>query len=82
MDQPISLTRPLARWLELSGNWGLLLTSALLVAAVLIAYPLSSHFSLAQLVASHVVTIVAAALLKIAYVIRCIGRHEQGHVSL
>ncbi|GAC32187.1 hypothetical protein GPLA_1272 [Paraglaciecola polaris LMG 21857] len=49
----------------------------LLVLSIAISYPLADLFSLGQQVASHVVIIVSASVLKVAYVARCIALYEQ-----
>ena len=63
----------------LAGNW-LMLTSGLIMASsIMITFGLEQHFSLASQVAGHITTIISAAFLKIAYVIRCVGVHGLGY---
>ena len=50
---------------------------ALLIICIAVSYPLSHLFSMPLQVASHLMIIVSASVLKVAYVVRCIAQYEQ-----
>lgn len=54
-------------------NVGLALFFAIFCITVLVCYPFESYFSIPLLVASHMTMIVTSALIKIAYVTRCVA---------
>ncbi|WP_288739410.1 hypothetical protein [uncultured Rheinheimera sp.] len=62
--------------LLLSANTLLALTFSLLLATVVVCYPLSYMFSFELQLAGHVAMIFSATLVKIAYVCRCIAQYE------
>lgn len=62
----------LLRW----SNFGLLLSSLLLIATVLICYPLAAWFSMPQQIAAHLALVLSATLLKCCYVGRCVAQHS------
>lgn len=59
-----------------AANAGLLMTLIMVIATILICYPFAEHFSLTTQVLSHITMIVTAALLKLAYVTRCVAQHN------
>lgn len=62
--------------LLLGANTLLALSFSLLLAAVLLCYPLSYLLSFELQLAGHVTLILCATLVKIAYVCRCIAQYE------
>ena len=62
----------LLRW----SNFGLLLSSLLLLATILICYPLADWFSMPQQIAAHLALVLSATLLKCCYVGRCVAQHS------
>jgi len=61
------------------GNY--LTSSALFIMTIciLISFAFDQHISLTTQIFSHIGTIIFAALVKIGYVIRCVGAHGLGH---
>jgi len=62
--------------LLLVANTLLALSFCLLLATILVCYPLAGWFSFELQLAGHVTMIFSATLLKIAYVCRCIAQYE------
>jgi hypothetical protein len=62
--------------LLLSANTLLALSFSVLLATVVVCYPLSYMFSFELQLAGHVAMIFSATLVKIAYVCRCIAQYE------
>ena len=62
--------------LLLVANTVLALSFCLLLATILVCYPLAGWFSFELQLASHVALIFSATLLKIAYICRCIAQYE------
>ncbi|GAA0676312.1 hypothetical protein [Rheinheimera tangshanensis] len=62
--------------LLLSANTLLALSFSVLLATVVVCYPLSYMFPFELQMAGHVAMIFSATLVKIAYVCRCIAQHE------
>jgi len=62
--------------LLLVANTLLALSFCLLLATILVCYPLADWFSFELQLAGHVTMIFSAPLLKIAYVCRCIAQYE------
>ncbi|ABG41976.1 hypothetical protein Patl_3474 [Paraglaciecola sp. T6c] len=58
-------------------NITLSVSLALLMVCIAVSYPLSHFFSMPIQVASHLMIIVSASVLKVAYVVRCIAQYEQ-----
>lgn len=52
-----------------------------MLGSVLVAYPYAERFSLGTQVASHLVLPVAAALLKLGYVVRLASHHAMGNMK-
>ncbi|MCW8334060.1 hypothetical protein [Vibrio paucivorans] len=74
---PAQQIRFFKRLLSVS-NGALLLTTLVLVASIIISYPLADHFTLNQQIAAHISTIIIAAFLKISYVTRCLAQYNLG----
>lgn len=74
MQSPLS-HQPVYLSLLRIANWGLLLSSCLFIATVLLCYPFKDFFTLLQIVAGHMLLIVSATLIKICYVCRCIAQY-------
>lgn len=62
--------------LLLVANTLLALSFCLLLATILVCYPLASWFSFKLQLAGHITMIFSATLLKIAYICRCIAQYE------
>lgn len=58
-------------------NITLCVSCALLFICIVVSYPLSHLFSMPLQVASHLMIIISASVLKVAYVLRCIAQYEQ-----
>jgi len=58
-------------------NITLSVSLTLLIICIAVSYPLSHLFSMRLQVASHLMIIVSASVLKVAYVVRCIAQYEQ-----
>ncbi len=74
-QQPLSVADKLETLL-LAANTLLALSGCLLLATVLVCYPLAEFFSFELQLAGHIALILSATLLKIAYVGRCIAQYE------
>lgn len=59
-------------------NAVLLFTTLLMIASIIVAYPLADKFSLPVQIAAHISTILIAALLKVSYVTRCLAQYNLG----
>ncbi|WP_394249878.1 hypothetical protein [Vibrio profundi] len=59
-------------------NSVLLFTTLLMIASIIVAYPLADKFSLPVQIAAHISTILIAALLKVSYVTRCLAQYNLG----
>ncbi|MBN7822089.1 hypothetical protein [Bowmanella yangjiangensis] len=55
----------------------LVLSVSIILLTIWVGYLAADHFSITVQVSAHISLIFAATLLKIAYVLRCIGRHAQ-----
>jgi len=62
--------------LLLAANTLLALSMCVLLATVIICYPLTELFSFEMQLASHITMILSATLVKIGYVCRCIAQYE------
>lgn len=62
--------------LLLGANTALALSFSVLIATIVVCYPLAELFSFNLQLASHVTLIFSATLVKIAYVCRCIAQYE------
>lgn len=60
-----------------TANSILAISLGLLLLSIAISYPLSDLFSLGQQIVSHILIIISASVLKVAYVCRCIAQYEQ-----
>lgn len=61
------------------GNALIGVASLLVAACILVTFIFDQNFSLTTQIIAHVGTIVFAGILKIGYVVRCIGAHGLGH---
>lgn len=59
-----------------AANVTLVLTLLLVIGTVLVCYPFADYFSLTTQVLSHIAMILTAALLKVAYVARCVAQYN------
>ncbi|GLS24295.1 hypothetical protein GCM10007877_00060 [Marinibactrum halimedae] len=65
------------------GNWIMLVSLLITVFTVTVTYLFPEYFpNLAIQVVSHIVTLLAVTMIKIGYLLRCIGRHGLGEVIL
>jgi len=62
----------------LIGNWLMVLSLFVVCICLLITYGFDQYFSIKSQIVGHISTIIFAALLKIGYVIRCVGVHGLG----
>ena len=64
-----------------TGNF--LIASGLFVMTIciLVSFIFDQNFSLTSQVIAHIGTIIFAAVVKVGYVVRCIGAHGLGHAS-
>ena len=60
------------------GNWSMVLSLIVVCTCLLITYGFEQDFTIKSQIVGHISTIIFAALLKIGYVIRCIGVHGLG----
>ncbi|MFT6899631.1 MAG: hypothetical protein ACJA13_004072 [Paraglaciecola sp.] len=59
-----------------AANHTLAISLAVLIVSIVVSYPLSDLFSLNQQIISHVLIIISASALKLAYVGRCVAQNE------
>lgn len=64
--------------LLIGANWALLLSCLFLGVTVLFSYPLADLLSIKLQIVAHISTIIAATILKISYVLRCIALSSLG----
>lgn len=60
------------------GGVVLVFSVTVMMISILISFPFASHFSIGQQIAAHIVTIVAAGVLKVGYVVFIVGKYERG----
>ncbi|WP_163132693.1 hypothetical protein [Agarivorans sp. Alg241-V36] len=61
------------------GNWLMLVSLVVIISSIIISYPLAQAFSMPMQITAHISTIVFAGVLKVGYVLRCVGFNELGH---
>ncbi|GDY27585.1 hypothetical protein [Agarivorans sp. Toyoura001] len=64
------------------GNWLMLLSLSIIISSIVISYPLAQSFSIPMQITAHISTIVFAGILKVGYVLRCVGLNELGQEVL
>ena len=64
------------------GNRLMLLSLSIIISSILISYPLAQSFSIPVQITAHISTIVFAGILKVGYVLRCVGLNELGQEVL
>jgi len=64
-------------WIRVS-HWTMALSALVFLASILVSYPYAHNFSVGEQVLAHIVAIIAPALFKIAYVVRCLARYNLG----
>jgi len=62
----------------LIGNWLMIISLFIVTASVLIAFPFEQYFTIGSQIVAHISTIIFAAIIKIGYVVRCVGVHGLG----
>ncbi|MPW29543.1 hypothetical protein F9L16_11085 [Agarivorans sp. B2Z047] len=60
------------------GNWLMLVSLLVIISSIIISYPLAQAFSIPMQITAHISTIVFAGVLKVGYVLRCVGFNELG----
>jgi len=70
-------SRDFEYWITMS-HWVMAISGLIFLASILVSYPYSEYFSVGEQVLAHIVAIIAPALLKIAYVVRCLARYNLG----
>ncbi|MBW8183196.1 hypothetical protein [Shewanella nanhaiensis] len=66
----------------LSGNGAMFIAMLGIITCIIIGYTHDEYFSLWTQVASHIALILFATVVKIGYVMRCIGLHGLGATQL
>lgn len=61
------------------GNWMMLFSLILVLSALTMTFGFDELFSLPVQIAGHISTIFFAGILKLGYVIRCVGVHGLGY---
>ncbi len=64
--------------LLLIANSLLILSALMMVVSITMSFVFPHYFTISVQVVAHIVTIVFAGVLKVAYVLRCIGRKGLG----
>jgi len=64
--------------LLIAANWALMLSALSLGVTVLFSYPLADLLTIKLQIVAHISTIIAATILKISYVLRCIALNSLG----
>lgn len=62
----------------LIGNYLMIVSFFVVTSSIIINFAFDEFFAISVQIAAHIATIVFAALLKIGYVLRCIGLHGFG----
>lgn len=52
-----------------------------MLSCIFVSFIFEQHFSLTNQVIAHIGTIIFAGVVKVGYVIRCIGAHGLGHTA-
>ena len=60
------------------GNWLMIFSLLIVAISISINFAFESHFEISSQIVAHIATIIFAAILKIGYVVRCIGLHGFG----
>jgi len=61
-----------------AANWALVLSTVSLVITVILSYPLAELLTIKLQISAHISTIIAATILKISYLLRCIALNSLG----
>jgi len=61
------------------GNYLIIIAFMTMISCILVTFVFESNFSLMIQIVAHISTIITAAIVKVGYVIRCIGAHGLGH---
>lgn len=62
-----------------AGNWLMVIAALVVSACISMTFGFDDNFSISIQIAAHISTIIFAGLLKIGYVLRCIGIHGLGY---
>jgi hypothetical protein len=60
------------------GNWLMLLSMFIVAVSICVNFAFETQFEISSQIVAHIATIIFAAILKVGYVIRCIGLHGFG----
>ena len=63
------------------GNRLTVMALSVVLLSILISFFFDQYFSLTAQVFAHISTIISAGIVKLGYVIRCVGAHGLGHKS-
>lgn len=61
------------------GNYLMIFALITMVSSILISFVFDGYFSLISQIVAHIGTIIAAGVIKVGYVIRCVGAHGLGY---
>lgn len=61
------------------GNTLMISALIFMTISILISYVYTEYFSLSIQITTHISTIITAGIVKLGYVIRCVGAHGLGH---
>lgn len=59
-------------------NYALVISTLLMIVTILLSYPLADLLSMQLQIVAHISTIIAATVLKISYVLRCVSLNGLG----
>jgi len=60
------------------GNWLMLVSIFVVTLSICVNFAFEARFEISSQIVAHIATIIFAAILKIGYVVRCIGLHGFG----
>ena len=61
------------------GNYLICIAGFIMTICILISFIFEQHFNLTTQIVAHISTIMFAGVMKLGYVIRCVGAHGLGH---
>jgi uncharacterized membrane protein YqjE len=61
------------------GNTLTIIALTVMILSILVSFLFDQNFSLTTQVFAHISTIISAGVVKLGYVIRCVGAHGLGH---
>jgi hypothetical protein len=63
------------------GNALAIVALSIMILSISMSFFFDQYFSLTSQVAAHISTIISAGIVKLGYVIRCVGAHGLGHAA-